>query len=123
MMVFLLSVLGGVRSGFTALFGWLSRRSMSEIGCIVLGIVALIAVLNARAEKRHSAKLQAQIVKLTDQINKITSAKSEQRTVTKTRIIEATRIVHDADKRAKVIESAPLPGNCKTPPQILGADL
>jgi hypothetical protein len=67
---FLLSALGIGK----ALLSWLSKRSLAEIACIILGLACLVLVIGNRAEKRHSAKLQAQVVslnaELTEAINR-----------------------------------------------------
>jgi hypothetical protein len=65
MPLFLLSALGFLKSAVAAIGAWLSRRSLTELallGCVVLICVQFIGL---RAERRHSVKLQAQVVKCT----------------------------------------------------------
>jgi hypothetical protein len=51
------------------------------------------------------------------------SKKDEQKATTAERIKVVTRTIHDADERAKVVEKALPPGDCKTNAQVMGADL
>ena len=62
-MTFLLSLLGIGRTLVQGIVQWLSRRSLAEIGCIVLGIACLVLFVANGAEKRHSVKLQTQLTK------------------------------------------------------------
>jgi hypothetical protein len=64
-MPFLLMLLGGAKSVFGAVLAWLSKRSMAELACIALALVCLVQFVALKAEKRHSAKLQAQVEKCT----------------------------------------------------------
>lgn len=119
MPVFFLSLLGGAKS----LGGWLSRRSLIELACIVLALIAAVQTVRVQSERRHSAKLQGQVVKLNAELRKLSDAKNKQQVITKERIIVAERKRKDADDRAKVIERAPVPPNCATKPEIMGADI
>jgi hypothetical protein len=84
--------------------------------CIVLGVAL-------KVERVHTAKQAAQIVKLNAELQRITTAKNEQRAETTERLKVVTRTIHDADGRAKVVEQAPLPGGCKSPKEVLDADI
>src|SRR5574338_182508 len=70
-MPFLLMVLGGFKSAVSFIGQWLSKRSLTEIVCIALGVIVLVQFTALRAEKRHSAKLQARVVQLTGELNRI----------------------------------------------------
>lgn len=85
-------------------------------GLLFLLILTAVAF---QMEKRHSAKLQAQVVKL----ERIASERNEQRTVTRDRIKIATRNNRTADDKAKQVEQSQPVANCKTPPIVMGADL
>jgi hypothetical protein len=84
--------------------------------CIVLGIAL-------KVERVHTAKQAAQIVKLNAELQRITTAKNEQRAETTERLEVVTRTIHDADGKAKAVEQAPLPGQCRSPSEIMRADL
>lgn len=88
-----------------------------------LAILCLCLGIALKLEQRHSAKLQIQILGLTAQLHSISTAKNDQKVVTKERIKVVEKRVHDADGKATVIEKAPLPGECKTPKEILDADI
>jgi hypothetical protein len=116
---FLLSALGIGK----ALLSWLSKRSLAEIACIILGLACLVLVIGNRAEKRHSAKLQAQVVSLNAELTKLSTAKNDQKVITAEKIKVVLQNNRDADGRARKIEQAPVPGGCKTKPEVLQADL
>jgi hypothetical protein len=118
-MTFFLTLLGFGRG----IIGWLSKRSLAELASLALALVCVVEFIALKAEKRHSSKLQAQIVKLDAQLRAITTAKNEQKQVTKGNIVKAEEGRKKADVVAKRIEQAPLPGNCATPKEILEADL
>jgi hypothetical protein len=109
----------------------LAGRALSFLGKLNLWQVLLVAALlfagsqtlRLKAEQGHSAKVEQQLSKAVSELKRIASAKDTQRTVTKTNIVTVTKTIHDADRRAKVVEAAPLPGNCQTPPEVLSADL
>jgi hypothetical protein len=129
-MTFLLSLLGVGKALVQGLVQWLSKRSLAQLACIALAIACLSLVVANRAEKRHSAKLSAQLVKCAEvrdnykrQLDDISTKRNEQQVVTRDRIVEVTRTIKSADERAKVVETAPPPGECKTSPAVLGADL
>jgi hypothetical protein len=105
------------------LLGWLKHATFLQVACIALALFAGIQTLRVSAEKRHSAKVEQQLARSIAELNRLTSAKNTQRTITKTNIVTVTKRIHDAEERAKIVETAPLPGNCKTPPEIMGADL
>jgi hypothetical protein len=116
---FLLSALGIGK----AVLAWLSKRSLAEIACIILGLACLVLVIGNRAEKRHSAKLQAQVVSLNAELTKLSTAKNGQQVITRDRIKVVTKTLHDADGRARVVENAPAAPNCKTKQEVMSADL
>jgi hypothetical protein len=102
---------------------FLKRLNLSQIALIALAALCLFLKLSLASEQRHSAKLQGQVVKLTAELQRISTAKDEQRVETVKTIAKADAGNKAADKVADRIEAAPLPGNCKTPATIMGADL
>src|SRR5687767_8261642 len=88
-------------------------------------LVALLAVQSIRLAHRGN-QLERAKINLNEaraELKRISTAKDEQREETGQNIGQAERRNRDADKIAERIEGAPLPGNCATPPEILGADL
>lgn len=88
-----------------------------------LAILCLVLGIALKVERAHSAKQATQIAKLVAQLDAISTKKNEQKAETQTRIVTVTKTIYDADGRAKVIEAEPLPGECKTPPAVMKADL
>jgi hypothetical protein len=86
-------------------------------------LFAGIQTLRVSAEKRHSAKVEQQLAKSVTELNRLTSAKNQQHTITKTNIVTVTKRIHDAEGRAKIVETAPLPGQCRTPQEVRDADI
>jgi hypothetical protein len=79
-----------------------------------------IALLSAHRQNR---KLEQRVVSLSGELQKISAAKNKQQVVTKETVKVVTKLVHDADGRAKVVEDAPPANDCKTKPEVLQADL
>jgi hypothetical protein len=111
---------------------WLSRRTLGEIGFIVLSCLSLFLLFRCDHWKSVATQRQAQLVKcgqdkagLQSQLDAISSRKNEQQIVTKTRIEMVIKVIHDAEKRAKEIENTPsAPGDCQraTPPAIVAEE-
>jgi hypothetical protein len=119
----LVAALGIGRSVATAVLTWLPHRSFWQLAFGAALIFAGIQTIRVKAEQRHSTKVEAQLGKAAAELNAISSKKNDQAVVTRDRIKIVTQRIHDADGKARAVEQAPLPGNCKTPPEILQADL
>lgn len=91
-----------------------------------IGLMALaLAVQTVRlglAENRAD-KLRIANNELRAELKSISDKRNEQKAETSRRIDRAERGNKEADKIARKIEEAPLPGQCKTPAEIMGADL
>lgn len=102
---------------------WLSHASLWQLVCIAL-IVLIVVQRFQLADARHDRDAYAkQRDDYRARLEAISTAKNEQKAETTERIKVVTRTIHDADGKAKVIENAPLPGNCKTPVEVSQADL
>jgi hypothetical protein len=64
-MPIILSLLGGGWNILKLAGAWLSHRSLAEIGCLVLALVCVVEFVSLKAEKRHSAKVEARLVNVT----------------------------------------------------------
>jgi hypothetical protein len=106
-----------------AVVRWLSKRSLAELACIALALVCVFEFVALKAEKRHSARLQTQVTKLSAQLKAISTARDNQKAVTAKTVEHVKERVRQADDRAKVVEQAPLNGKCETPKEILNADI
>lgn len=87
----------------------------------LLAILLLLGIVTFQSGKIHDWHKQA--IGLNAQLQAITTKRNEQHAETAERIKVVTKTIHDADGRAKVVEAAPLPGNCATPSQVMRADL
>lgn len=74
-------------------------------------------------EKRQNTKLKAQVQSLNAQLRAVSTTQNNQRVATERTITETKIIYRDAEKVAERIEKAPTASDCKTPGEILGADL
>jgi predicted PurR-regulated permease PerM len=63
------------------------------------------------------------LVEARAELERISSERNKQAETTDRNIRESEKRIQTSDKVAREIEAAPLPGNCATPPEILGADL
>lgn len=91
---------------------------------MIAKLVALLVMLGVIAwQSSQIHKWHTKADGLAAELQAITDARNTQKTVTRDRIKTVTKIVHDADRVARRIETAKSPGNCKTPQEILDADI
>lgn len=109
--------------GLSAIWAWLSHRSFWRLVSMALCALLLVQHFALASEKRHSAKVEKQLQAATAELQRISSKRNEQKQVTQQNIKTVVRTIHDADERAKKIESAKLPGECRTPSEVLQADI
>jgi hypothetical protein len=114
---------GNLKHDLGLLWKWLCHRSFWQLTTMAACLYIGVQYFELRHERSVSTDYRKQRDGYKAQLDKISTAKNDQAAVTKDRIVTVTRIVHDAEGRAKVVESAPLLGSCKTPPAIMGADL
>ena len=91
------------------------------------GFVLLMLIVSAKMDARHWHKLAdqnaARAAVLQAQLDRISSEKQAQKIITRTKIETVTRTIHEKAKAAEKVEQAPLPGQCRTPKEILDADI
>jgi molybdenum cofactor biosynthesis enzyme MoaA len=124
MPLILLNMLGFGKSLVSGLVSWLSKRSLAEIGCLLLAVIALVEFIQVKAEKRHSAKVEDQLRKCSEVQKRLQAeSKAQQKQVSEvhTRYVKVTQ--PEVEKRVKRIEDAPNPPDCKTPNEVLQADV
>jgi hypothetical protein len=119
----LLNFLGVGKSAFSAAFSWLSRQSPATLMCLVLCLALAIDHIALLSAHRQNRKLERQVVLLSGELQKISASKNKQQVVTRETVKVVTKLVHDADERARVVEDAPSAPNCKTKSEVLQADL
>ncbi len=85
----------------------------------------LLAIQTVRLSSAHNTieRREIDIRELRGELERISARKNEQAGRTGENIKQAETIRDNADGRAKEIERAPLPGDCKTPPEVMGADV
>jgi hypothetical protein len=84
----------------------------------LLGAIALICYQSSQIHKWHERSLA-----LSAKLDAISTKRNEQKRETGERIKVVTRTIHDAEGRAEKVERAPLPGNCRSPQEVLDADI
>jgi hypothetical protein len=110
--------------GLLKRFGtFLGSLNVWQLLCIGLALFAGLQTIRLHAEQRHATKVEAQLSKVVEKLNAISSKRDQQKQETAGRIKVVTRTIHDAEGRAEKVEKAPLPGLCKTPSEVLSADL
>jgi len=84
----------------------------------LLGAIAIICWQSSQIHRWHK-----QAEGLSAELKKLSDAKNTQKIVTQNRIKVVTKLVHDADGRAKAVENAPPAKDCRTKPEVMGADI
>lgn len=103
---------------------FLGKLNIWQIGCIALALFAGVQTLRLHSEQRHSAKVEQQLTKVTGEIKRLAGqSKVQQRQATKTIDHYITVTKPEVHTQVEKIKSAPLPGNCKTPQAVMGADV
>jgi hypothetical protein len=106
-----------------AVWTWLSSLSFWQLASLALACLAVVQHF-AIADARHDRDAyQSQRDGYKAQLDAISTKRNEQRVQTQLRIVSAQRTIHDAEDRAKVVETAPPAPGCKTNAQVMGADL
>ncbi len=98
-----------------------SHWKLLGIGLLCLALA--VQTVRLGAANNRADRIQINLNEARAELKRISTAKNEQREETGKRIEQADKGNRKADEIAKGIESAPLPGNCETPGEIMGADL
>ena len=109
---------------------WVMRQRLSTLGCIVLLALLIIDHSAVLIAHRHSAKVEAQLVKcgnnaqqLLRDLARISASRNQQRVITQDRIKTVIRTIHDADESARRVETAPPAPACHTSSAVMNADV
>lgn len=104
------------------IWSWLSHASFWQLVAIGLALFGLWQTIQVRAERRHSAKVEARLHVALDTLDRLAKeSKAKQDQLDK--VIRDRSKRDDAERRAKKVEEAPLLGGCRTSPEVMGADL
>lgn len=110
-------------NAFSKAAAWLSHRSFWQIMFGAALLVAGVQTMRLWSEQRHARKVEEQLSKTTAELNRISSTRNTQKQTTGENIKVVTRVIHDADQKARAVESAPPAPDCRTKPEVLDADL
>lgn len=105
-----------LKSDIGAVLTWLSHRSFWQLVCMGLAGLAVLQHFQL-ADARHDRNAAMA------QLQKMSAPRDVQKTETAKRIEIVKERVRHADGVAKTIEQAPLPGQCRTPKEVLDADI
>ena len=113
-----------IRAFFGGALKWLGGLNGWQLLCIALAIFGAVQTIRLATEQRHARKIETQLVKCTDAQRKLAEqSKAQQKDVA--RVIDHYVTVEKpvVQRVVERIESAPLPGNCKTPAPIMELDI
>ena len=88
-----------------------------------LAFLCLMLATALMIERRQNGKLEGQVIRLSAELQRISTERDEQNVVTRDRIVVAERERKEADRVAERIETAPVAPECRTPEVILQSDL
>jgi hypothetical protein len=102
----------------------LGNLNVWQLLCIALALFGAVQTIRVKTEQRHARKVEAQLSKATDLINRLREeSKKNQAEVGKVVDRYVTVTKPEVRERVRVIESAPLPGGCRSPKEVLDADV
>jgi hypothetical protein len=112
-----------LKSDLKWLWGVITHASFWQL--VTLGLIGwMVVTLFQLADARHDRDAyRSQRDGYKAQLDAISSKRDVQRQVTRDNIKVVTRVIHDADDRARVVETAPVPQGCRTSQQVLDADI
>jgi hypothetical protein len=103
--------------------GFFKSLSLWQIICLGLAGFAIVQHFELAHERKNSAAWQKRYTAAQTQLTRISDARNNQKVITVDRI----KIVHQklsaANDKALVIEQAPPAKDCRTKPEVMGADL
>lgn len=101
----------------------LALRHWKLLGMGLLALLLAVQTVRLGAERNRADRIQINLNEARAELKRISTEKNEQaeRTKETIRIVERDR--KEADKVAERIEAAPLPGQCRTPSEVLEAEL
>lgn len=94
----------------------LNTLALKLIAGIAAILMLVVLVQDRNRWKARSAELQRQLTE-------ISTKRNEQRKETVRTITVAEKVNREAERRAERVEAAPLPGQCRTPSEVLQAGL
>lgn len=106
-----------------AAWNWLSHASFWQVVSLVLGVLLAVQHFQLIDARHDAAKWKKQYDAVQTELTKLSASRNAQKATT----VERIKVLHQkariADDKAQVIEQAPLPGQCRTPKEVLDADI
>ncbi len=93
------------------------------IGFCALGMAMVLMFAALRMSQAQNVKLKSQLAACAEEQRRLADESAAKQKETKRRVDKAKERIVIVERKAKEIEAAPLPGDCKTPKAILEADL
>ena len=113
-----------VKNAAGGLFGFLKSLNGWQLVCLALALFGAVQTVRVWSEQRHSAKVEKQLSETVALVNQLRAqSKQQQQTVTKTIDHYITVTKPEVRTIVQKIESAPLPGNCRDPQEVIDADI
>ena len=88
---------------------------------VILGLLLAIQTIRLGAANNRADRIQINLNEARAELKRISTEKNEQAERTKETIRYVERIRKEADGVAEKIETAPLPGQCRTPDELRSA--
>lgn len=102
-------------NALSAVWRFLRHASLWQLIALGLAVFALVQHFQLAGERRHSAKVEAQLAKVTAQLQRISTARNDQRVVTQRTVAQVTQGQERVRTVVKAIHDAPNPPDCRTP--------
>lgn len=98
-----------------ALWKWLSGLNLCQLVCLGLAVFCIAQHFMLVGERRHSAKVEQQLAKANEQLQRISTKRNEQHDVTEHNVEKVVRGDPLVKTVVKTIHDAPNPEGCRTP--------
>jgi hypothetical protein len=118
-----LLALGFVKRAGGAVWRWLTHASFWQLVSLALACFAIVQHFQIADARHDAASYAKQRDALKAELDAISSKRNEQKAETGKRIVVVKEQIRHADTEAKRIEQAELPGQCKSPKEVIDADI
>ena len=109
-----------LKAAFSGLTGFLRELSFWQLACLALAIMAVLQTYRARDARSDAERWE----KTYHGYRASQAAAAEaQKQVTATNIVRTRDRIVQIEGPARIVETAPLPGQCKTPDAVMRGDL
>lgn len=112
------------KAGLGRALNWLASLNLAQAGCLILAGLCLylyIGRADARGDERKALAALEKCVRAQKKLEEESARRKEQTGKVIERYIRVEK--PKADRDARRVETAKLPGNCRTPDEVRSADL